>query len=108
MDAPYPCKISDDKGINAVILVKGVERLLNIVDASVDELVAFISSKSRGRIADPEQTTYLLQKAAQDSYRLDQCLYEPLTSWAYLLPRTPRTGSLSRQCRSIWQGHRCS
>ena len=28
MDAPYPCKISDDKGINAVILVKGVERLL--------------------------------------------------------------------------------
>ena len=34
----------------------------DIVDASVDELVAFISSKSRGRIADPEQTTYLLPR----------------------------------------------
>lgn len=51
----------------------------DIVNASVDELVAFISSKSRGRIADPQQTTYLLQKAAKDSYRLDKCLYEPLT-----------------------------
>lgn len=51
----------------------------DIVNASIDELVAFISSKSRGRIADPEQTTYLLQKAARDSYRLDKCLYEPLT-----------------------------
>lgn len=50
-----------------------------IVNASVDELIAFISSKSRGRISDPEQTTYLLQKAAKDSYRLDKCLYEPLT-----------------------------
>lgn len=28
MDAPYPCKISDDKGINAIVLVKGVEGLL--------------------------------------------------------------------------------
>ena len=50
-----------------------------IVNASVDELIAFISSKSRGRIHDPEQATYLLQKAANDSYRLDKCLYEPLT-----------------------------
>ncbi|WP_243142748.1 transposase [Faecalicatena contorta] len=49
-----------------------------IVNASVDALVAFISAKSRGRISEPEQTTYLLQKAAQDSYRLDKCLYEPL------------------------------
>jgi len=50
-----------------------------IVNASIDELVDFICARSRGRISDPEQTTYLLQKAAQDSYRLDKCLYEPLT-----------------------------
>ncbi|WP_270814692.1 IS110 family transposase [Hungatella effluvii] len=50
-----------------------------IANVSVDDLIAFISSKSRGRISDPEQTTYLLQKAANDSYRLDKCLYEPLT-----------------------------
>ena len=28
MDAPYPCKISNDKGVNAVVLVKGVKGFL--------------------------------------------------------------------------------
>ena len=70
---------SDKYGATAEAVLTDYLSTEDIVDASVDELVAFISSKSRGRIADPEQTTYLLQKAAQDSYRLDQCLYEPLT-----------------------------
>ena len=70
---------SDKYGATAEAVLTDYLSTEYIVDASVDELVAFISSKSRGRIADPEQTTYLLQKAAQDSYRLDQCLYEPLT-----------------------------
>lgn len=51
----------------------------DIVETSMDELVAFINSKRHGRISNPEKTTYLLQKATQDSYRLDKCLYEPLT-----------------------------
>lgn len=50
-----------------------------IVNTPVEELIAFISSRSHGRISDPEQTAYLLQKAANASYRLDKCLYEPLT-----------------------------
>lgn len=51
----------------------------DIVNASLDELAAFISSKSRGRIADPEATAALLQYAAKNSFRLDKCLYDPLT-----------------------------
>ena len=70
---------SDKYGATAEAVLTDYLSTEDIVDASVDELVAFISSKSRGRIADPEQTTCLLQKAAQDSYRLDKCLYEPLT-----------------------------
>ena len=35
--------------------------------------------KGRNRFQDPEATASLLQKAARDSYRLDKCLYEPLT-----------------------------
>lgn len=70
---------SDKYGATAQAVLTDYLSTKDIVDASVDELIAFISSKSRGRIADPEQTTYLLQKAAQDSYRLNQCLYEPLT-----------------------------
>lgn len=31
MDAPYPCKVSDDKGINAIVLVKGVKGLLMLL-----------------------------------------------------------------------------
>ena len=70
---------SDKYGATAEAVLTDYLSTEDIVDASVDDLVAFISSKSRGRISDPEQTTYLLQKAAQDSYRLDKCLYEPLT-----------------------------
>lgn len=70
---------SDKYGATAEAVLTDYLSTEDIVDASVEDLVAFISSKSRGRISDPEQTTYLLQKAAQDSYRLDKCLYEPLT-----------------------------
>lgn len=51
----------------------------DLVNSSVEELVAFVNSKSRGRIVDPDETAKLLQAAARNSYRLDKCLYEPLT-----------------------------
>lgn len=51
----------------------------DLVNSSVEQLVAFVNSKSRGRIVDPDETAKLLQAAARNSYRLDQCLYEPLT-----------------------------
>lgn len=51
-----------------------------IANASIDDLVAFINKRSRGRIGNPEQTVEILQQAARNSYRLDKCLYEPLTT----------------------------
>lgn len=51
-----------------------------LVSTSLEDLAAFISSKSRGRIADPQGTARLLQTAAKNSYRLDKCLYDPLTT----------------------------
>lgn len=51
----------------------------DIIDTPVGELVEFIISKSRGRITKPFETAELLKKAARNSYRLDKCLYEPLT-----------------------------
>ena len=50
-----------------------------LVSAPVEDLVQFVSSKSRGRISDPIQTAELLKVAAGNSYRIDKCLYEPLT-----------------------------
>ena len=51
----------------------------DLVNSPVEDLVAFINSKSKGRIADPEETAKIIQAAARNSYRLDKCLYEPLT-----------------------------
>lgn len=50
-----------------------------IVDMPMDKLVEFICEKGRNRFHDPQKTAKLLQAAARNSYRLDKCLYEPLT-----------------------------
>ena len=49
-----------------------------IAYSSMEDLIAFVSEKSRNRFSDPHQTAKLLKKAARDSYRLDKVLYEPL------------------------------
>lgn len=46
---------------------------------SMEKLVEFICEKGRNRFPDPQKTAKLLQAAARNSYRLDKCLYEPLT-----------------------------
>ena len=50
-----------------------------IVDMPMEKLVEFICEKGRNRFPDPQKTAKLLQTAASNSYRLDKCLYEPLT-----------------------------
>ncbi|MDY5330019.1 MAG: IS110 family transposase [Anaerovibrio sp.] len=50
-----------------------------IFDMPMEKLVEFICEKGRNRFTDPQKTANLLQAAARDSYRLDKCLYEPLT-----------------------------
>lgn len=52
----------------------------DIANASIEELVEFINTKSRKRISDPQMTAKILKQAARNSYRLDKCLYEPLTT----------------------------
>lgn len=51
----------------------------DLVHVSIEDLIDFINRKSRGRISNPAETASLLQAAAKNSYRLDKCLYEPLT-----------------------------
>ena len=51
----------------------------DIVDASEEELLQFLAKKSRNRITNLAETSKLLKKAAQDSYRLDKRAAEPLT-----------------------------
>ena len=50
-----------------------------IVSSSSAELVEFICKKSKNSFNDPDKVAVLLKKAATDSYKLDKCLYEPLT-----------------------------
>jgi len=70
---------SDKYGATAESILTEYKSTEDLVNASVEELVEFVDSKSRGRITDPVRTVELLQAAARNSYRLDQCLYEPLT-----------------------------
>lgn len=51
----------------------------DLVNTPLEDLVDFIYSKSHGRIAEPAQVADIIRTAARNSYRLDQCLYEPLT-----------------------------
>ncbi len=51
----------------------------DLVNSSTEELIEFISRKSRNRISNPAETASLIQAAARNSYILDKCLYEPLT-----------------------------
>lgn len=50
-----------------------------IIEASEEDLVAFLADKSRNRIKDISKTAELLRKTARDSYRLDKAFYEPLS-----------------------------
>lgn len=49
-----------------------------ILDSPEEELLEFLARRSRNRIADISRASSLLKKAAKDSYRLDECMYEPL------------------------------
>lgn len=71
---------SDKYGATAKSILTEYMSTEELVSASVEELVAFVSDRGKGRIADPVETVELLKAAAMNSYRLDKCLYEPLTA----------------------------
>jgi transposase len=51
----------------------------DIANMPIEALVEHICKKGKNRFVDPSHTADLLQQAARNSYRLDKCLYEPLT-----------------------------
>jgi transposase len=49
-----------------------------IANTSIEELAAFLIEKGRNGFRDPQAVAQAVQKAARDSYRLDQCLADPV------------------------------
>lgn len=70
---------SDNFGATASAVLTDFLSPENILSMSIDELVEFICEKSNNCFDNPLNTAKLLKQAAKNSYRLDQCLYEPLT-----------------------------
>lgn len=63
------------------------------------ELAGYLSAKGRGRFKDPAELAATLQRAARDSFRLDQVLDEPLTVVLGTTMATIRT--LQAQLRAV-------
>ena len=71
--------LSNKFGATAEAILTEFKTTEEIVNTPLEDLVNFISDHGRGRFAEPEEIAQMLQKAARDSYRLDKCLYEPIT-----------------------------
>jgi len=71
---------SNTYGVTSAAVLTEFLSLDDITYSSIEDLVAFVSAKGKNRFSDPYETARLLQKAARDSYRLDQVLYEPLNT----------------------------
>lgn len=71
---------SNTYGVTSAAVLTEFLSLDDITYSSIEDLVAFVSLKGKNRFSDPYETARLLQKAARDSYRLDQVLYEPLST----------------------------
>ncbi|MCR1900314.1 IS110 family transposase [Irregularibacter muris] len=50
-----------------------------IAETSIEDLIDFVCEKGKNRFSNPQEVASILQAAARNSYRLDKCLYEPLT-----------------------------
>jgi transposase len=70
---------SNTFGATAEAVLKEFLSTDDIISLPVEDLVSFINDKGHNRFVDPQRTAELLRQAAKNSYRLDKCLYEPLT-----------------------------
>lgn len=70
---------SNNYGAAAQAILTEYLSLEDLVNSSTEDLVEFVCQKSRNRITNPIKTVEILQQAARNSYRLDKCLYEPIT-----------------------------
>jgi len=69
---------SDKFGATAVSVISDFYSPDEIANMPLNDLIVYLDKISKGRFTDTENTAKLLQKAARDSYRLDQALYEPI------------------------------
>jgi len=70
---------SNSYGVTAAAVLTEFLSPEEIVSLPSSELVEFICKKSKNSFADPQEVARLLKQAAANSYKLDKCLYEPLT-----------------------------
>ena len=70
---------SDYYGATASSVLTDFLSTEDIANMPLEALVDHICKKGKNRFANPAHTASLLQQAARNSYRLDMCLYEPLT-----------------------------
>ena len=70
---------SNSFGVTASSVLTDFLSTEEIIEMPTEDLIRYICEKGRNRFPDPEKTASLLQQAARNSYRLDKCLYEPLT-----------------------------
>jgi transposase len=72
-----------------------------LVQTPLDDLARFLDTKGRGHFANPTELAKTLQRAARDSYRLDQLLAAPLELILGTTMATIRT--LQRQLQQVDQ-----
>jgi len=70
---------SDTYGATASAVLTEFLSPEDILNTSIQDLVEFLRKNGKNRFPDPFKTAELLHNAANNSYRLDKCLYEPLT-----------------------------
>jgi len=72
-------KFTSNKWSNtAVSVLENFSSPEEIINTSLEDLVAFIIKTSNNRFSNPEKTAEILKKAARASYRLDKVAYEPI------------------------------
>ena len=74
-DQPF----SNSFGATASSVLTDFLSMEEIIEMPTEDLISYICEKGHNRFPNPEKTASLLQQAARNSYRLDKCLYEPLT-----------------------------
>ena len=74
-DQPF----SNSFGATASSVLTDFLSMEEIIEMPTEDLICYICEKGHNRFPNPEKTASLLQQAARNSYRLDKCLYEPLT-----------------------------
>lgn len=69
---------SDKFGATAIAVIQDFYSPEEIASIPLEELISYLMKKGHSRFKEPERVAKLLQKAARDSYRLDQAAYEPI------------------------------